>query len=97
MGERGPREIRGGGMGEQGSLTVGAEDSDIRGLSGSCDTDSRHCLPPAAQGLLALKLREMIPQPERVEPLVFGFCSLEQQGPGSPDLNCSLWPCQCSS
>lgn len=91
-------------MGEQGSLTVGAKDSDIRGLSGSCDTDSRHCLPSAvcsllpeaARGLLALKLREMIPQPERVEPLVFGFYSLEQQGPGSQDLNCSLWPCQCS-
>lgn len=44
-----------------------------------------------------LKLREMIPQPERVEPLVFGFYSLEQQDPGSQDLNCSLWLCQCSS
>lgn len=44
-----------------------------------------------------LRLREMIPQPERVEPLVFGFYSLEQQDPGSQDLNCSLWLCQCSS
>lgn len=54
-------------------------------------------LPEAAhEGLLALKLKEMIPQPERVEPLVFGFYSLEQ-GPGSQDLNCSLLLCQCSS
>lgn len=90
-------------MGEQGSLTPAACQEAVTLTAGiACHLQSATCcsccslLPEAApEGLLALKLREMIPQPEHVEPLVFGFYSLEQQGPGSQDLNCSLWLCQC--